>query len=78
MDGMSAVSGGGREQAWDVTTSHGTRILLDPGEESRWTTIPAISEDGRVNLHVLDGRWRQLLTAYPWTRTTARAVASSV
>lgn len=55
----------GREQAWEVTTMHGTRIRLDPGEESRWMRIPAISDDGRLNLHVLDGRWRRLLTAYP-------------
>ena len=62
---MVGMSGVGREQAWEVTTLHGTRILLDPGEEARWMRIPAISDDGRLNLHELDGRWRRLLTAYP-------------
>lgn len=27
--------------------------------------IPAIGEDGRLNFHPRDGRWRRLLTAYP-------------
>lgn len=54
-----------REHVWEVTTVHGTRILIDPGEESRWMRIPVIGDDGRLNLHPLDGRWRRLWTAYP-------------
>lgn len=44
---------------------HGTRIILDPGAESRWMRIPAISDDGRLNIHPQDGRWRRLWTAFP-------------
>jgi len=54
-----------RENAWEITTTHGTRIILDAGEEPRWMRIPVIGEDGRLGLHPLDGRWRRLLTAYP-------------
>jgi hypothetical protein len=56
---------------WEVTTAHGTRIILDPGEESRWMRIPTIGDDGRLNLHSLDGRWRRLMTAYPLDETRA-------
>ena len=58
-------------QAWEIITENGTRIILDPvGEEaddwgSRWMRIPAISDDGRLNLWPTDGRWRRLLWVYP-------------
>lgn len=44
---------------------HGTRIILDRGAESRWMRIPAIGDDGRLNLKPSDGRWQRLWTAYP-------------
>lgn len=52
-------------QAWEVTTMHGTRLILDPGAESRWMRIPAIDDRGRLNLDPNDGRWQRLWTAYP-------------
>lgn len=44
-----------REHVWEVTTAHGTRIVLDRGEESRWMRIPAIGELAREDIHAVAG-----------------------
>lgn len=54
----------------EVTTENGTRIVLDLADEDRdegsqWMRIPALRDDGRLNLQPLDGRWRRLLWFYP-------------
>ncbi|MDH2413946.1 hypothetical protein [Nocardioides sp. CER19] len=58
----------------EVTTENGTRIILDVagergGEGSRWMRIPALGDDGRLNLQSFDGRWRRLLWFYPVDET---------
>lgn len=49
----------------EVTTEHGTRIILDITGGLRWMRIPVMSADGTLNLQPLDGRWRSLMWFYP-------------
>lgn len=50
--------------AWEVTTAHGTRIILDLTQR-RWMRLPAFREDGTLNLTQGDGLWRSLAYVHP-------------
>ncbi len=55
-----------RGQTWEVTTVHGTRLILDlRRERPRWMRWPGVHGDGEVNAQPTDGNWQRLFGMHP-------------
>lgn len=52
-----------RGRSWELTTEHGTRIILalgGSGSRSQWMRLPATLADGTINRGPDDWRWQRL------------------
>lgn len=59
---------------WELTTEHGTRILVDVRKRRgawRWKRIPAPHIDGTINSASTDGHWQRLFTLRSPVQKTA-------